>query len=56
MSDMGCGDTCPLFPRNALPRLAARRSRGAAGREVRTIRDEIDRRVQDLVAELRAVP
>ena len=49
---MGCGDACPFYPGKRyldweLPDPAGRRLE-----EVRPIRDEIDRRVQALLAEL----
>lgn len=49
---MGCGDTCPVFPGK---RYLDWRLEDPAGRsldEVRLIRDEIERRVRDLLAEL----
>ena len=49
---MGCGDACPIYPGQALRGLGARRS-GRPGLEtVRQIRDELDERIQALVAEL----
>ncbi|TDC60265.1 arsenate reductase ArsC [Streptomyces hainanensis] len=49
---MGCGDACPVFPgRRYLDwRLADPAGRGVAA--VRPIRDEIERRVRGLLAEL----
>ncbi|WNV74451.1 heat-shock protein HtpX [Geodermatophilus sp. DSM 44513] len=49
---MGCGDACPIFPGK---RYLDWQLDGPAGKpveEVRPIRDEIDRRVQVLLAEL----
>jgi protein-tyrosine-phosphatase len=53
---MGCGDTCPVFPgkRYLDWQLTDPASRPVG--EVRAIRDEIDRRVQALLAELIADP
>ncbi|MFF7161716.1 arsenate reductase ArsC [Streptomyces sp. NPDC008086] len=49
---MGCGDTCPVFPgkRYLDWRLDDPAGQGVAA--VRPIRDEIERRVRDLLAEL----
>ena len=49
---MGCGDTCPVFPGKRYEdwELADPAGRGVG--DVRPIRDEIKRRVQDLVDEL----
>ena len=51
---MGCGDACPVFPgkRYLDWQLADPAGRGVEA--VRPIRDEIDRRVRDLIAELTA--
>ena len=49
---MGCGDACPVFPGK---RYLDRQLPDPAGKGVETvrpIRDEIDRRVQDLLREL----
>ncbi len=48
---MGCGDTCPVFPRKVLPRLGPRRPRRQGIDAVRLIRDEIRARWK-LIAEL----
>ena len=48
---MGCGDARPVY-RQALPQLGAARPRRQGVETVRPIRDEIDRRVKDLLAEL----
>jgi len=54
---MGCGDACPAIPGRKQLRedwdLADPKDRPLE--EVRATRDEIDRRVRDLVAELDAV-
>jgi protein-tyrosine-phosphatase len=52
---MGCGDTCPFFPGTRYLDWPLDDPAGRPVGEVRAIRDEIDRRVQDLVADLRAV-
>jgi arsenate reductase (thioredoxin) len=50
---MGCGDACPIFPgkRYLDWQLADPAGQGLAS--VRPIRDEIERRIRDLLAELR---
>jgi arsenate reductase len=49
---MGCGDTCPVFPGKRYLDWQLTDPAGRPVCEVRAIRDEIDRRVQDLLAEL----
>jgi protein-tyrosine-phosphatase len=49
---MGCGDTCPLFPGKRYLDWELTDPAGLSIEDVRPIRDEIDRRVQALVAEL----
>jgi protein-tyrosine-phosphatase len=49
---MGCGDACPIYPRQALQGLGARRSRRPGVDSARAIRDEIDARVRRLIADL----
>jgi arsenate reductase (thioredoxin) len=49
---MGCGDACPIFPGKRYEDWALVDPAGKGVDEVRTIRDEIDRRVQKLLAEL----
>jgi arsenate reductase len=49
---MGCGDTCPVFPGKRYLDWELQDPSGQDLETVRAIRDEIDRRVQDLVAEL----
>jgi protein-tyrosine-phosphatase len=49
---MGCGDTCPVFPGKRYEDWELDDPAGQGLPAVRLIRDEIDRRVQDLVAEL----
>ena len=51
---MGCGDACPVVPRQPLRGLGARRPRRPDLDAVRPIRDEIERRVRALLAELAA--
>ena len=50
--DDGLRRRVPVHPRQALHRLGPHRPEGAAGREVRAIRDDIARRVEELVREL----
>jgi arsenate reductase len=49
---MGCGDACPVFPGKRYLDWELADPAGKPIDEVRTIRDDIDRRVADLVAEL----
>ena len=49
---MGCGDACPVFPGKRYLDWELDDPSGKSVEEVRPIRDEIDRRVQTLVAEL----
>ena len=49
---MGCGDACPYFPGKRYLDWALADPAGRSVQEVRPIRDEIDRRVRQLVAEL----
>ena len=49
---MGCGDTCPVFPGKRYEDWELDDPAGQDLPAVRLIRDEIDRRVQALVAEL----
>jgi arsenate reductase len=49
---MGCGDACPVFPGVRYLDWDLPDPAGRPIGEVRTIRDDIDRRVADLVAEL----
>jgi arsenate reductase (thioredoxin) len=49
---MGCGDTCPVFPGKRYEDWELDDPAGQGLPAVRLIRDEIDRRVQALVAEL----
>ncbi|MGI9601817.1 MAG: arsenate reductase ArsC [Acidimicrobiales bacterium] len=49
---MGCGDVCPVFPGVRYLDWALEDPAGQGVEAVRPIRDEIDRRVRALVAEL----
>ena len=49
---MGCGDACPVFPGKRYEDWAVDDPAGQDIETVRRIRDEIDRRVRALVAEL----
>ena len=49
---MGCGDTCPFFPGKRYLDWDLADPAGKSLAEIRPIRDEIDRRVRNLLAEL----
>jgi arsenate reductase len=49
---MGCGDACPVFPGKRYLDWELPDPSGKSVEEVRPIRDEIDRRVRALLAEL----
>jgi arsenate reductase (thioredoxin) len=49
---MGCGDACPVYPGKRYLDWQLPDPAGKPLEEVRPIRDEIDRRVQELIAEL----
>jgi arsenate reductase (thioredoxin) len=49
---MGCGDACPIFPGKRYEDWALTDPAGKEPEEVRTIRDDIDQRVQQLLADL----
>jgi protein-tyrosine-phosphatase len=49
---MGCGDACPVFPGKRYLDWELPDPAGRSVEEVRLIRDEIDRRVRGLLAEL----
>ena len=49
---MGCGDACPIYPGKKYEDWELDDPAGQDLAAVRTIRDEIDERVQRLVAEL----
>lgn len=50
---MGCGDACPVFPGTRYEDWALDDPAGRSLEEVRPIRDEIRRRVEALLADLR---
>jgi arsenate reductase (thioredoxin) len=49
---MGCGDACPVYPGKRYEDWTIEDPEGRSIAEVRRIRDEIDARVQSLLAEL----
>ncbi|EHR61355.1 arsenate reductase ArsC [Saccharomonospora azurea] len=49
---MGCGDACPIFPGKRYLDWQLEDPAGKPIEQVRPIRDEIDRRVRELLAEL----
>jgi arsenate reductase (thioredoxin) len=49
---MGCGDACPVYPGKRYLDWALDDPAGLSAEQVRPIRDEIDRRVRALLAEL----
>ena len=49
---MGCGDACPVFPGKRYLDWELADPAGRPVEDVRLVRDEIDRRVRDLVADL----
>jgi arsenate reductase len=49
---MGCGDDCPVFPGKRYLDWALDDPAGLPPEQVRPIRDDIDRRVRELVTEL----
>ena len=49
---MGCGDACPIFPGKRYLDWQLEDPAGKGVESVRPIRDEIDRRVRDLVQQL----
>ena len=51
---MGCGDACPVFPGKRYEDWALNDPAGKGADEVRQIRDEIDQRVKELLADLTA--
>ena len=53
---MGCGDACPIFPGKRYFDWALEDPAGKAVESVRPIRDEIERRIRGLLAELRVDP
>ncbi len=53
---MGCGDACPVFPGQRRLDWAVPDPAGLSCEQVRPIRDDIDRRVRALLAELGVPP
>ncbi|MFM8204869.1 MAG: arsenate reductase ArsC [Actinomycetales bacterium] len=51
---MGCGDTCPFFPGKRYEDWVLDDPAGKSIEEVRSIRDEIEKRVRALISELLA--
>ncbi len=51
---MGCGDACPVFPGKRYEEWVLDDPAGLAVDDVRPIRDEIERRVRALVADITA--
>ncbi|HEY2195798.1 MAG TPA: arsenate reductase ArsC [Actinomycetospora sp.] len=51
---MGCGDACPVFPGKRYLDWQLPDPAGLSAEQVRPVRDDIDQRVQGLVAELTA--
>jgi arsenate reductase len=51
---MGCGDACPIYPGKRYLDWELADPAGKTAEQVRPIRDEIDRRVRQLLAELTA--
>jgi hypothetical protein len=49
---MGCGDACPVYPGRRYLDWRVADPLGMPVEQVRPIRDDIDRRVRDLLAEL----
>ena len=49
---MGCGDACPIYPGKRYEDWELEDPAGKSVEQVRPVRDEIDRRVQVLLAEL----
>jgi arsenate reductase len=53
---MGCGDACPVFPGKRYLDWEIDDPAGLGVESVRPIRDEIGRRVRELMAEMRIPP
>ena len=49
---MGCGDACPIYPGKRYEDWALADPAGKGADEVRAVRDDIDRRVRALLADL----
>ena len=50
---MGCGDACPIFPGKRYEDWVLDDPAGKSVEDVRPVRDEIERRVRVLLAELK---
>jgi protein-tyrosine-phosphatase len=53
---MGCGDACPVFPGKRYVDWELDDPAGKGVEDIRPIRDEIERRVRELMAELGVAP
>ena len=53
---MGCGDACPIFPGKRYEEWVLDDPDGLSATDIRPIRDEIERRVLNLLDELSVVP
>ena len=53
---MGCGDACPVFPGKRYEEWVLSDPAGWSAEEVRPVRDEIERRVLNLLDELSITP
>ena len=53
---MGCGDACPVFPGRRYEEWVLDDPAGRSIEEVRPIRDDIERRVRQLLTELDITP
>jgi arsenate reductase len=53
---MGCGDACPIYPGKRYLDWHLPDPEGLGIDEIRAIRDQIDSRVRDLLAELTPYP
>jgi protein-tyrosine-phosphatase len=53
---MGCGDACPIYPGKRYLAWDLDDPAGQPVEQVRAIRDDIDRRVRELLAELAPTP
>jgi protein-tyrosine-phosphatase len=53
---MGCGDACPIFPGKRYEEWTLDDPAGLSVEDVRPIRDDLERRVQHLIAGLRLDP
>ena len=53
---MGCGDACPIFPGKRYEEWELDDPQGLDVADIRPIRDEIERRVRQLLSELNVTP